>query len=93
LENEWRLEFENLHPAYDGLREKTFNTAYFAAWVDRKNWPPDGGCLYARIACHGLVEFSDACHGHKFCQFPPLASLVPALHLAQWFTDDEPRIH
>lgn len=32
LESEPRLEFENTHPAYDGLREDAFDEAKFAAW-------------------------------------------------------------
>ena len=82
LEDEPRIEFENMHPAYDALRQHEFNSAYFEAWKSgMTGYPMVDACMRA-LQATGLVEFSDARHGDELCQLSPLVALAktrPAL--------------
>ncbi|WP_298220210.1 FAD-binding domain-containing protein [Halothiobacillus sp.] len=94
LEDEPRLEFENLHPAYDGLREQTFNTAYFEAWkAGKTGYPMVDACMRALHAT-GWLNFRMRAMVMSFASYHLwLHWRPPALHLAQLFTDYEPGIH
>ncbi|WP_111655731.1 FAD-binding domain-containing protein [Isoalcanivorax indicus] len=94
LEDQPDMEWRNLHPGYDGMREDDVDRARFAAWAE---------------GCTG-IPFIDACmrmlHHDGWINFRMRAMLVafasyhlwlhwrePALHLARLFTDYEPGIH
>ncbi|WP_420427599.1 FAD-binding domain-containing protein [Algiphilus sp.] len=94
LESEPRLEFDNLHSAYDDLRPEGHNPALLEAWQTGRTGLP----------------FVDACmrylHNTGWLNFRMRAMLVavssyhlwlhwraPALFLARQFTDYEPGIH
>ncbi len=94
LEDQPALEFSNLHPGFDGMREPFFNPAYFEAWRHGHTGYPliDAAmrCLIATGWLHFrgramLVAF--ACY-HLWLHWRPVA-----LHLAQCFIDYEPGIH
>jgi deoxyribodipyrimidine photo-lyase len=94
LEDEPRIEFENMNPAFDGLREDAFNEAYFAAWAEgRTGYPMVDACMRA-LRATGWINFrmramliSFATH-HLWLHWRR-----PALHLARLFVDYEPGIH
>ena len=94
LEDEPAIEFYNMHPGFDGLREHEFNNDYFTAWKSGNTGYPliDAAmrCLLATGWLHFraramLVAF--ACY-HLWLHWRPVA-----LHLAQCFVDYEPGIH
>ncbi len=50
LEDEPRIEFENMHPIYDGLREDDFNEDYFQAWrIGMTGYPMIDACMRALL--------------------------------------------
>lgn len=94
LEDEPAIEFQNMHPSYNGMRENEFNEHYFEAWKSGKTgFPMIDACMRALIAT-GWINFrmramliSFASH-HLWLHWRR-----PALYLAQLFTDYEPGIH
>lgn len=94
LEDEPRIEFENMHPAYNGLREDTFNEAYFEAWkAGQTGYPMVDACMRALTAT-GWLNFRMRAMLMSFASYHLwLHWREPALHLARLFTDYEPGIH
>ncbi|MBA4285528.1 MAG: deoxyribodipyrimidine photolyase [Xanthomonadaceae bacterium] len=94
LETEPRLEFENTHPACDGLRESEFDDARFTAWAEgRTGLPFVDACMRSLIAT-GWLNFrmrAMLCAVSSYHLW--LHWRRPALHLARLFTDYEPGIH
>lgn len=94
LESQPRLEFDNTHPAYDGLREQEFDEAKFAAWCEgRTGLPFVDACMRSLIAT-GWLNFrmrAMLCAVASYHLW--LHWRRPALHLARLFTDYEPGIH
>ena len=94
LEDEPRIEFENMNPAFDGLREDSFDRERYDAWAaGRTGYPMVDACMRALIAT-GWINFrmramliSFATH-HLWLHWRE-----PALHLARCFVDYEPGIH
>ena len=94
LEDEPRMEFENMNPAFNGLRENAFNEELFDAWArGRTGYPMVDACMRALIAS-GWINFrmramliSFATH-HLWLHWRR-----PALQLARYFVDYEPGIH
>ena len=94
LEDEPRIEFENMHPAYDGLRANDFNDAYFEAWkAGMTGYPMVDACMRALTAT-GWLNFRMRAMVMSFASYHLwLHWRQPALHLANLFTDYEPGIH
>ncbi|MFT7235633.1 MAG: deoxyribodipyrimidine photo-lyase [Methylophagaceae bacterium] len=94
LEDEPRLEFENLHSGYDGLREDEFNTSHFEAWkAGETGYPMIDACMRALIAT-GWINFRMRAMLASFASFHLwLHWRQPALHLGRLFVDYEPGIH
>ena len=94
LEDEPRIEFENMHPVYNGLRENDFNEAYFEAWKTGKTgYPMVDACMRALIKT-GWLNFRMRAMLMSFASYHLwLHWRKPALHLARLFTDYEPGIH
>ncbi len=94
LEDEPRLEYENLHPAYDGLRSYGENSPLFAAWATgQTGYPFLDACMRSLIAT-GWLNF------RMRAMLMAVASYHLWLdwrrtgeHLARLFTDYEPGIH
>jgi deoxyribodipyrimidine photo-lyase len=94
LESEPRLEFENAHRAYDGLRDGPSDPARLAAWSNGETgWPLVDACMRA-LAATGWINF------RMRAMLTAVASYhlwLPwrdtGLHLARQFTDYEPGIH
>jgi deoxyribodipyrimidine photo-lyase len=94
LEDEPRIEFDNLHPALDGLRESHFNETFFAAWkTGNTGFPFIDACMRALIST-GWINFRMRAMLVSFASNHLwLHWRKPALHLAKLFTDYEPGIH
>jgi|TARA_B110000914_G_scaffold2017_1_gene1739 deoxyribodipyrimidine photo-lyase len=94
LEDEPRIEFENMHSAYNGIRENDFNNVYFEAWkTGRTGYPMVDACMRALIAT-GWLNFRMRAMLMSFASYHLwLHWRAPALHLAKLFTDYEPGIH
>jgi deoxyribodipyrimidine photo-lyase len=94
LEDASRIEFENFHSAYNGLRENDFNEAYFTAWkTGNTGYPMIDACMRALIAT-GWLNFRMRAMLMSFSSYHLwLHWRQPALHLARLFTDYEPGIH
>lgn len=94
LEDEPCIEFENMHPAYDSLREDNFNNDYFEAWKSgMTGYPMVDACMRALTAT-GWLNFRMRAMLMSFASYHLwLHWRKPALHLANLFTDYEPGIH
>jgi len=94
LEDEPRIEFENMHSAYNKLRTSGFNQAYFDAWKSgNTGYPMVDACMRALIAT-GWMNFRMRAMLMSFASYHLwLDWRKTALHLARMFTDYEPGIH
>jgi len=94
LEQQPRLEFENMHRGLDGMRENDFNEDCFRAWQSGQTGYPLVDACMRSLRHTGWLTFrmramvtSFAAH-HLWLHWKE-----PALHLARMFTDYEPGIH
>ncbi|WP_375593620.1 deoxyribodipyrimidine photo-lyase [Algihabitans albus] len=93
LEDAPGIEFQSLHPAYDGL-EKPFDAARFQAWAEgRTGLPFVDACMRALIAS-GWMNFRMRAMLMAVASYHLwLPWRATGLHLARLFTDYEPGIH
>ena len=94
LEDEPSIEFDNMHPLYDGLRENDFNEEYFEAWREgRTGYPMIDACMRA-LKETGWINFRMRAMLMSFSSYHLwLHWRRPAVHLAKLFIDYEPGIH
>lgn len=94
LEDEPRIEFENLHRAYDGLRPAPADPARLSAWSDgRTGFPFVDACMRA-LNDHGWINFRMRAMLMSFASYHLwLPWRDSGLHLARKFVDYEPGIH
>jgi deoxyribodipyrimidine photo-lyase len=94
LEDEPRIEFENISRAHDGLREDEFDEARFAAWREgRTGYPMVDACMRMLLAT-GWVNFRMRAMLVSFAAYDLwLHWRRPAVFLARHFLDFEPGIH
>jgi deoxyribodipyrimidine photo-lyase len=94
LEDEPRIEFENMHTIYDSLRMSDINQTYFDAWRSGlTGFPMIDACMRALIAT-GWINFRMRAMLMSFASYHLwLDWRQPALYLARLFTDYEPGIH
>lgn len=94
LEDEPRIEFENMHPSYDNLRKGDFNQVYFEAWKSgNTGYPMIDACMRALLAT-GWLNFRMRAMLMSFASYHLwLDWRETSLHLARLFTDYEPGIH
>ncbi|MEO1694503.1 MAG: deoxyribodipyrimidine photo-lyase [Pseudomonadota bacterium] len=95
LEDEPRLEFRNLHPAYDGVRTvENTDRAHLAAWCAGETGLPFVDACMRYLAATGWLNFRmramlmATASYHLWMHWRE-----PGLHLARQFTDYEPGIH
>ena len=94
LEDEPRLEFENLHPAYDNIRFAEPDGTRLAAWSNGETGLPFVDACMRYLAATGWLNF------RMRAMLTAVASYhlwldwrKPGEHLARSFTDYEPGIH
>jgi deoxyribodipyrimidine photo-lyase len=94
LEDEPRIEFANLHPAYNGLRPDVPDAERLAAWCEgRTGYPFLDACMRA-LAAHGWLNFRMRAMLVSFASYQLwLPWRATGLHLARQFVDYEPGIH
>ncbi len=94
LEDEPRIEFENLHRAYDGLRPEHADPQRLAAWsAGRTGFPFIDACMRA-LDQHGWINFRMRAMLMSFASYHVwLPWRDSGLHLARAFVDYEPGIH
>lgn len=94
LEDEPHIEFENMHSAYNDLRDPDSNQSYLEAWkTGHTGFPMIDACMRALIAT-GWINFRMRAMLMSFASYQLwLDWRAPALHLARLFTDYEPGIH
>ena len=94
LEDEPRIEFENLHRAYDGLRPDVADSARLTAWTTgNTGYPFIDACMRA-VDQHGWINFRMRAMLMSFASYHLwLPWRETGLHLARQFVDYEPGIH
>ena len=94
LESEPRIEFENLHRGYDGLREHDTNAAHLdALMAGRTGWPMVDACV-AMLRHTGWLNFRMRAMLVSVAAYPLWLHWRPVgLWLARQFVDYEPGIH
>ena len=94
MEDEPEIEFNNINPAFDGMRESEFDRKHFEAWCEgRTGYPLVDACMRA-LQRTGWVNFRMRAMLVSFASYHLwLHWRQPALHLARLFLDYEPGIH
>ncbi|MDE3010460.1 MAG: deoxyribodipyrimidine photo-lyase [Pseudomonadota bacterium] len=94
LEDEPRIEFENLHRAYDGVRPEVADPHRLAAWSEgATGFPFIDACMRA-LNQHGWINFRMRAMLMSFASYDLwLPWRETGLHLARKFVDYEPGIH
>ena len=94
MEDEPEIEFNNINPAFDGMRESEFDSKHFEAWCEgRTGYPLVDACMRA-LPRTGWVNFRMRAMLVSFASYHLwLHWRQPALHLARLFLDYEPGIH
>lgn len=94
MEDEPEIEFNNINPAFDGMRESEFDSKHFEAWCEgRTGYPLVDACMRA-LQRTGWVNFRMRAMLVSFASYHLwLHWRQPALHLARLFLDYEPGIH
>ena len=94
LEDEPRIEFENLHRAYDGVRPDVSDPDRLEAWRQgRTGYPFLDACMRA-LDAHGWINFRMRAMLMSFASYHLwLPWRDSGLHLARKFVDYEPGIH
>jgi len=94
LEDEPRIEFENLHPAYDGLRNREPDRHHLAAWSEGETGLPFVDACMRSLTATGWLNFRMRAMVMAVASYHLwLDWRQPGAHLARHFTDYEPGIH
>lgn len=94
LEDEPKMEFENLHRAYDGMRPKTPDTVLLDAWRNGQTGLPFVDACMRYLKATGWINFRMRAMLMAVSSYHLwLDWREPGLHLARMFTDYEPGIH
>ena len=94
LEDEPRLEWENLHPAYDGLRPPSPDSIRLNAWQNGETGLPFVDACMRYLNTTGWLNFRMRAMLMSFAAYHLwLDWRAPGRHLARMFTDYEPGIH
>lgn len=94
LEDQPDIEWRNMHPGFDDLRQTEIDTARFHAWAEgRTGFPFIDACMRS-LHASGWLNFRMRAMLVSFSSYHLwLHWREPALHLARLFTDYEPGIH
>ncbi|WFE89952.1 FAD-binding domain-containing protein [Roseibium porphyridii] len=94
LEDEPRLEFDNLHRAYDGLRSREPDQTRLRAWQTGETGLPFVDACMRALHQTGWMNFRMRAMLMAVASYHLwLDWRAPGLHLARLFTDYEPGIH
>jgi deoxyribodipyrimidine photo-lyase len=94
LESEPRIEFSNMHRAYDGLRPDIADPVRLAAWSSGHTGFPFLDACMRSLNATGWLNFRMRAMVQSFASYNLwLPWRASGLHLARQFTDYEPGIH
>ncbi|WP_217356702.1 deoxyribodipyrimidine photo-lyase [Ruegeria sp. HKCCA0370] len=94
LEDEPRIEFENLHRLYDGLRPKAPDAQLLTAWSNGETGYPFLDACMRSLRATGWLNFRMRAMVMATASYHLwLDWRAPGEHLARMFTDYEPGIH
>lgn len=94
LEQQPKIEFECMHKAFEGMRERHHNQAFFEAWKSGRTGYPLVDASMRSLHENGWINFRMRAMLVSFASYHLwLDWRVTAPHLAQLFTDYEPGIH
>ena len=94
LYDEPQLEYKNLHPSYDGLRENDFNDSHYLKWKDGKTGFPFLDACMRFLNYKGWLNFRMRAMIVSFASNQLwLDWKITSKYLARKFTDYEPGIH
>jgi len=94
LHDEPRIEYENLHPLYNGLRENSFNSEYFKRWKEGSTGFPFLDACMRFLTVKGWLNFRMRAMVVSFASYQLwLDWKKTSKFLANKFTDYEPGIH
>tara|TARA_B100000963_G_scaffold254971_1_gene223632 strand:- start:1256 stop:2764 length:1509 start_codon:yes stop_codon:yes gene_type:complete len=94
LEDEPRIEFQNMHSAYNSLRQSSFNSSFFDAWKSGMTGFPMVDACMRSLKETGWLNFRMRAMIMSFASYHLwLHWRKPALYLANLFVDYEPGIH
>lgn len=94
LESEPEIEFENVNPGFNGMREKDFNEQYFKAWSEgQTGYPMIDACMRC-LKTTGWINFRMRALLVSFGSYQLWLHWKPLSDfLAPYFLDFEPGIH
>ena len=94
LYDEPKIEYQNLHPLYDGLRENSFNFDYYSRWKEGSTGFPFLDACMRFLNSKGWLNFRMRAMITSFASYQLwLDWKVTSTFLAKQFTDYEPGIH
>jgi deoxyribodipyrimidine photo-lyase len=94
LEDQPKIEFHCMHPAYEGLRSEDYNETYFRAWTTGQTGYPFVDACMRNLNAEGWITFRMRAMLVSFASYQLwLDWRVTGHHLAQVFSDYEPGIH
>ncbi len=94
LYDEPQLEYKNIHPSYDGLRENDFNDSHYLKWKDGKTGFPFLDACMRFLNYKGWLNFRMRAMIVSFASNQLwLDWRITSKYLARKFTDYEPGIH
>ena len=94
LFDEPKIEYSNLHPLYDGLRENSFNEIFFEKWKSGNTGFPFLDACMRFLCSKGWLNFRMRAMVVSFASYQLwLDWKKTSKYLAQKFTDYEPGIH
>lgn len=94
LEDEPRLEFDNLHRSYDGIRPSAPDQDRLAAWAKGETGLPFVDACMRYLRATGWLNFRMRSMVMAVASYHLwLSWRAPGLQLARYFTDYEPGIH
>lgn len=94
LFDEPKIEYSNLHPLYDGLRENSFNEFFFNKWKEGNTGFPFLDACMRFLCSKGWLNFRMRAMVVSFASYQLwLDWKKTSKYLAQKFTDYEPGIH
>ena len=94
LYDEPQLEYKNIHPSYDGLRENDFNDSHYLKWKDGKTGFPFLDACIRFLNYKGWLNFRMRAMIVSFASNQLwLDWRITSKYLARKFTDYEPGIH
>lgn len=94
IEDQPAIEYQCMHPAFEGMRETDYNEAYYQAWAQGHTGYPFIDACMRNLIYEGWITFRMRAMLVSFASYHLwLDWRKTGYHLAKLFTDYEPGIH